>query len=145
MKTYNEVIAAANVTIKNVSNNLRDGNKEFTSISSVLKFMQQKQFMKYYSDVFVACGVPVGAKITPKQFFDVTVDEQWGQTLNKKGEVVGEAWVGIWGKRQVVIDGVKQFEDDGVTPIVEDVLRKVTAWTPTKVFRVLAQAQAFKA
>lgn len=137
------VINAAKATLKNVQKELTSGNKEFHSISSVLKFMQQKQYMKYYESVFVACGVT--DKITPAQFFAVATASQWGQSYNKKGEPVGEKWVGIWGVEQVKdAEGNKLFEEDGKTPKVAPKLRKVTAWTPNKVFKVLSQAQAFK-
>lgn len=145
MKTL-EIISSANATIKNVSNSLRDGNREYTSISRVLKDVQRADLMKAgYKDVFEAVGMPSDRSVTPNDVWAVCAPEQWGQTYNKKGEPVGEKWIGIWGTKQIVIDGVKQYEQDGKTPIMEEVLRKVTAWTPTKLFKVLAQAQAIKA
>ena len=144
MKTL--VIESAKATLKNVRTNLTGGNKVYTSISRVLKDIQRSESMNAgYKQVFAAVGMPTDGSVVPAQFFAVCAPEQWVQTYNKRGEKVGEPAVGIWGTTQVVKDGVKQFKADGKTPIMEEVCRKVTSWTPNKVFTVLAQAQAFKA
>lgn len=140
------IINAANVTLKSVAQNLRDGNREFNSLSSVLKEMQKKCFMKYYAPCFEAVGMEASGQLTPAMIFAVLSPEQQGVTRNKKGEQVGDAWYGIWGVQQKKdAQGRKMFEADGKTPIVENVLRKVSSWSPNKLFKILAQAQAIKA
>lgn len=124
MKTVNfsVVIESANVVIKSVAANLRDANKEYTSISRVLKDIQRKDMLKAgYSAVFEAVGL-VGGNVTPKEFFDAIPESMHG--TDKKGN----GFVGVWGMKK---------EGEEKVPV----LRKVTAWTPTKLFKVLAQAQ----
>lgn len=122
MKTV-KVIESANVVIKSVAAQLRNANKEYTSISSVLKDIQRTEYMKAgYRDVFAAVGVDVNTKLTPSDFFARLHETQWG--VDKKGK----KYVGVW--------GMKKQEDDTQTPV----LRKVTSWTPRKVFMVLAQS-----
>jgi hypothetical protein len=110
-----------------------------------LKDIQRKQFMDAgYREVFAAVGMPTDGRVTPAMFFAVCNSDQWGQTINKKGEKVGEPWVGIWGTQQKKEkDGTKVVDANG-NPVMEEVLRKVTSWTSTKLFTVLSQAQAYK-
>lgn len=145
MKTF-EIIASANETIKTVATNMREGNRVYNSISQVLKDIQRKNLLKAgYQQVFDKLGLEAG-KVTPKDFFASLDSEQWGRTVSKDGKPIGDKWVGIWGTTQKKdADGNKVFEADGVTPVMEAKLRKVTAWTPTKLFKVYAQCLAIKA
>ena len=123
MKTL-QVIESANVVIKNVAAQLRNANNEYTSIGSVLKDIQRSEYLKAgYRDVFAAVGVDVNTeKLAPAAFFARLHKTQWGK--DKKGQ----EYVGVWGMKK---------QDDGTqTPV----LRKVTSWTPRKVFMVLAQS-----
>lgn len=137
-------IAASNESIKNVAASLRSANKEYTSLSSVLKDIQRKAYLDAgYKAVFDALGYE-GGKVTPKDFFAATTPEQWGRTVRKNKE--DEKWLGIWGWAQVKDEtGKPVMEADGKTPKVEPKLRKVTSWTPNKLFKVLAQANAIAA
>lgn len=123
MKTIN-VINSANEVMKSVAGSLRSANKEYTSISSVLKDIQRSAYLKAgYSDVFKAVGIDTDeCKLTPADFFAKVHKSMHG--TDKKGQ----DYVGIWGN--------KKNEDGTTTPV----LRKVTAWTPRKVFMVLAQS-----
>ena len=123
MKTIS-VINKANEVMKSVAGSLRSANKEYTSISSVLKDIQRSAYLKAgYADVFKAVGIDTDErKLTPKDFFD-RVHKSLHGTDRK-----GQDYVGIWGN--------KKNEDGTTTPV----LRKVTAWTPRKVFMVLAQS-----
>ncbi len=117
-------IESANVVLKNVASDLRGGNKEYTSISRVLKDIQRKDMLKAgYGKVFEAVGLEAGS-ITPAEFFAAVHKDMHG--TDKKGN----DFVGIW--------GTKMNKETGLT---EPVLRKVTAWTPNKLFKVLAQSQ----
>lgn len=138
-------IATANESIKNVSKQLRNGNKEFNSLSSVLKDIQRKQYMKAgYADVFKSLGLPTDGRFTPADFFKKMNDEQFktvtvGRGKNKKEE----KRLGIWGWAQKKDeDGTKIFEEDGVTPVMVPVLRVVSSWTSNKLFACIAQANA---
>ena len=123
MKTVNFIESANNV-IKSVAANLREANKEYTSISSVLKDIQRSQYLRAgYREVFAAVGIDTDAvKLTPADFFARVHKDLHG--TDKKGN----DFVGIWGN--------KKNEDGTTTPV----LRKVTSWTPRKVFMVLAQS-----
>jgi hypothetical protein len=122
-------IENANVVLKSVAANLRSGNKEYTSISRVLKDIQRKDMLKAgYGEVFKAVGLEAG-EITPADFFAAVPQSMHGK--DKKGE----DFVGIWGWK------VTERDKDGKATKKEAVLRKVTAWTPNKLFKVLAQAQ----
>lgn len=123
MKTL-VVIESANVVMKSVAANLREANKEYTSISSVLKDIQRSQYLRAgYREVFAAVGIDTDAvKLTPADFFARVHKDLHG--TDKKGN----DFVGIWGNKK---------NDDGTTT---PVLRKVTSWTPRKVFMVLAQS-----
>lgn len=129
-KTNNyEFINVANNVLKGVAHELRDGNKEYTSISRVLKDIQRKDMLKCgYGKVFEAVGLEAG-KVTPAEFFAAIPEQMHGQ--DKKGN----DFVGIWGWK------VTERDAEGKATKKEAVLRKVTAWTPNKLFKVLAQAQ----
>lgn len=116
-------IESANVVLKSVASDLREGNKEYTSISRILKDIQRKDMLKAgYGKVFEAVGLEAGS-ITPAIFFAAIPDGMHGK--DKKGN----DFVGLWGYKKEA-DGTKA-----------PVLRKVTSWTPNKMFKVLAQAQ----
>ena len=122
-------IESANVVLKSVASDLRGGNKEYTSISRVLKDIQRKDMLKAgYGKVFEAVGLVAGG-ITPADFFAAVPEGMHG--TDKKGN----DFVGIWGWKVV------ERNNDGKPTKKEAVLRKVTAWTPNKVFKVLAQSQ----
>lgn len=123
MKTQN-IIEKANGVIKNVSGSLRAADKEYRSISGVLKDIQRSELLKAgYREVFAAVGIDVNEKkLSPNAFFSRLHASQWD--TDKKGE----KFVGVW--------GYKKQEDGTKVPV----LRKVTAWTPRKVFMVLAQS-----
>ena len=118
------VIESANATIKVAGKELRNADKESRSISSVLKDMQRREFLKAgYAAVFDAIGIDAYAgKITPADFFSRVHSSLHG--TDKKGQ----DYVGLW--------GMKKQEDGSSVPV----LRKITAWTPRKVFMVLAQS-----
>ena len=122
-------IEVANAVLKNVGADLRGGNKEYTSISRVLKDIQRRDMLKAgYGKVFEAVGMEAG-KITPKEFFAAVPAGMHG--TDKKGN----DFVGIWGWK------VTKRDKDGKAVEKEAVLRKVTSWSPNKLFKVLAQAQ----
>lgn len=130
MKTTNfaKVIESANATIKVAGKELRNADKEARSISSVLKDMQRSQYLKAgYADVFAAIGIDVcgDEKLTPAEFFSRVHESLHG--VDKKGN----DYVGVWGMS-------KNKETGEAVPV----LRKVTAWSPRKVFMVLAQSIA---
>lgn len=146
----NSVINAASELLKKVNTDLRSANKEYTSISRVLKDIQRADMLKAgYMAVFTGLGFdPKIEKVDPATFFASLEPEQWGQTYNKAGDKVGEPWVGVWG-----VAKVKDAEGNYVKEVVNGVeviktepkLRKVTAWSPTKFFKVYSQALAIKA
>lgn len=122
-------IEVANAVLKNVGADLRGGNNEYTSISRVLKDIQRKDMLKAgYGKVFEAVGMEAG-KITPKEFFAAVPAGMHG--TDKKGN----DFVGIWGWK------VTKRDKDGKAVEKEAVLRKVTSWSPNKLFKVLAQSQ----
>jgi len=124
-----DFIANANEVIKSVSKELRNGNKEYTSISRVLKDIQRKDMLKSgYAAVFEALGLE-GGKVTPADFFAAVPEQMHGQ--DKKGA----DYVGLWGWKVV------ERDKDGKATKKEAVLRKVSSWTPNKLFKVLAQSQ----
>ena len=128
MKNF-DFIESANVVIKSVASELRNGNKEYTSISRVLKDIQRKDMLKSgYGKVFEAVGLEAGG-ITPAEFFAAVPEGMHG--TDKKGN----DFVGIWGWKVV------ERDKEGKAVKKEAVLRKVTAWTPNKLFKVLAQSQ----
>lgn len=128
MKTF-DFIENANVVLKNVASELRGGNREYTSISRVLKDIQRKDMLKAgYGKVFEAVGLEAGG-ITPAEFFAAVPEGMHG--TDKKGN----DFVGIWGWKVV------ERDKEGKAVKKEAVLRKVTAWTPNKLFKVLAQSQ----
>lgn len=121
------VIESGKAIISTVSKQMRDGDKEYRSISGVLKDIQRSNLLKAgYRDVFAAVGLDVDAeKLTPAKFFGLVHPSLHG--TDKKGN----DFVGVWGTRT-----------DKETGMTEPVLRKVTSWTPRKVFMVLAQSIA---
>ena len=128
MKNYDFILKSEEI-LKGVSSNLRSGNKEYTSISRVLKDIQRKDMLRAgYADVFAAVGME-GGNVTPKEFFAAIPEGMHG--TDRKGN----DFVGIWGWK------VLERDANGKVTKREPVLRKVTAWSPNKLFKVLAQSQ----
>lgn len=128
-KTNYEFINVANNVLKSVATELRSGNKEYTSISRILKDIQRKDMLKAgYGKVFEAVGLEAGS-ITPADFFAAVPKTMHG--TDKKGN----DFVGLWGWR------ITERDAEGNATKREAVLRKITSWTPNKLFKVLAQAQ----
>lgn len=147
MKNF-DFIQVGNESMKSVANNLRNGNKMYASLSQVLKDIQRSALMRVgYKAVFEGLGLPSDGNFSPQQFRIACVDEQYKVVSVGKGkEKHEEKRIGIWGwKQSEDVEGNKLFEADGTTPKMEPVLRVVTAWTPNKLFKVLAQANALKA
>lgn len=147
MKNF-DFIQCANVSMKNCSESLNNANKAYTSISQVLKDIQRKTMMEAgYASVFTSLGLAADGTFTPAQFFAVMSKEQFNKVKVGKGKTRHEEErLGIWGWTQAKDkDGNKLFEADGVTPKMEAVLRTVSAWTPTRLFKCIAQANAIKA
>lgn len=141
-------IVASEKSVKNFAKSLRGGNKEYTSISRVIKDVQSVALMDAgYRDVFAALGLPTNGKFTPMDFFGCMQPSQFKTVTVGKGENrKDEQRLGIWGWAQKKDEnGQKVFEADGKTPVMEAVLRTVTAWTPNKLFKCIAQAQAIAA
>lgn len=129
MMTNFDFIGRSELVLKGVSVDLRGANKEYTSISRVLKDIQRRDMLKAgYGKVFEAVGLVAGG-ITPADFFAAVPEGMHG--TDKKGN----DFVGIWGWKVV------ERDKEGKATKKEAVLRKVTAWTPNKLFKVLAQAQ----
>lgn len=127
MKNFDFIAASENV-LKSVSSDLRGGNNEYTSISRVLKDIQRKDMLKCgYGKVFEALGIVAG-KVTPAEFFAVIPEGMHGK--DKKGN----DFVGLWGWK------VLERDAEGKVTKREAVLRKVTSWSPNKLFKVWAQA-----
>jgi hypothetical protein len=123
-----DFINNASELLKGVAGSMRSADKEYRSISSVLKDIQRSQLLKAgYREVFAAVGVDVDAeKLTPAAFFEKVHKNLHG--TDKKGN----DYVGIW--------GMKKQKDASDKEVQIPVLRKVTSWTPRKVFQVLAQS-----
>lgn len=114
--------------VKTFATDLRNANKEYTSISRVLKDIQTPEMLDAgYRKVFDALGLE-GGMVIPAGFFNSIPASMHGK--DKKGN----DFVGIWGYRII-----KDAEGKEVGK--EPVLRKVTAWSPTRIFKVLAQAK----
>lgn len=129
MMTNFDFIGRSEKVLKGVADSLRGGNKEYTSISRVLKDIQRKEMLKAgYGEVFAAVGLEAGG-VKPADFFAALHKEMWG--VDKKGN----KFVGLWGWKVVARD------KDGKPTKKEAVLRKVTSWSPNKFFKVVAQSQ----
>lgn len=143
------MISAANQSVKSFADSLRSGNKEYTSLSRVLKDIQRSELLKAgYAAAFEALGLPSDGSFKPARFFAIMQESQFKTvTVREKGKDPREEQrLGIWGMAQKKdADGKKVFEADGTTPVMEPVLRVVAAWTPNKLFKCIAQAQAIAA
>lgn len=119
-----KVIENANNVLKGVSGSLRSADKEYRSISGVLKDIQRSNLLAAgYKDAFAAVGIDIEAgKLTPAEFFGKV------HSALKATDKKGNEYVGVW--------GLKTEEDGKKKPV----LRKITSWTPRKVFMVLAQS-----
>ena len=125
-------IESANELLKSVSKDLRNANKESASISRTLKDMQRAFLLDAgYKVVFEKLGLPTNGKVTAKMFFESLSETQKG--IDKKGNT----FVGIWGYKV-------ERDANGNVISKERVLRKVTAWSANKVFKVFAQSITIK-
>lgn len=148
MTNYN-FIEASEKSLKNVAKEVRGGNVVYTSLSQVLKDIQRSDLMKAgYKAAFAGLGVAIdeNKKFAAADFFCLMQEAQYKAVTVGKGKEKKEVKkLGLWGWSQMKdADGNKLFEEDGVTPKMEAVLRVVTAWTPNKVFKAIAQAKAIK-
>lgn len=142
MKSF-DFIQKSLESVKDVQKSLASANKEYTSISQVLKDMQRKSMMKAgYSEVFAQLGLPTDGSVVPAQLFGSLDEAQWGKTVTTKNTT---KWVGLWGWSLVKNeDGTQAYEEDGKTKKREAKLRKVTSWTPSKVVKLVAQRNALR-
>ena len=125
-------IDAANDMLANVSKDLRKANKEHFSISHVLKDMQRNDELKNgYGNVFKALNWDINKKLDAKTFFSLLDDSQY--YMDKKGNKC----YGIWGYKY-------EKDNNGNVISTTKVLRKVTSWSPNKVFKMMAQSIAIK-
>lgn len=128
------VIESAKVVLAGVRADVRTANKEFNSLSSVLRVMTRADMLKAgYKAAFLAVGVTDPKALTPKALTEMCAPEQFVAVTNKRT-----------GKEEQVmaVQGWKT-SDDGKTKV--PVWRKITSWTPTKVLTLMAQSVALKA
>lgn len=148
MKTNLEIIVTANVEMKNVAKVLRDANREFTSLSSVLRFMQDAtnapEMAHNYLQMLAELGIPTEETVTPRVIMDSLDESQFVEVTTGRGkDKRTQKMAGIWSNVQKRDEeGNKIFDETGA-PVLEQVCRPVKSWTPTKLARLLAQAVAF--
>lgn len=124
--------------LKDARKNLREANKEYTSLSQVLKDITRKSIWNAgYKEAFALIHVSLET-LTPAKFRSALNDNML--YTNKTGKTA----IGMWGTKVVKNkDGELVKNEDG-TPKKEAVLRPVASWTPTKIWTVLAQSLQFE-
>ena len=126
------VIEKGNEILAPVSKNIREANKEHFSISRVLADMQREAEMnKGYKVAFEAVGFDTTKKLNAATFFGTLPSGMY--KLDKKGN----KRYGVWGYK---VEKDKEGNIISRTPV----LRPVSAWSPAKVLKMLAQAKAIK-
>ena len=140
MKTFENVIAAANEVFKSTSAERREWNKEYYSLSKLLRDAQQKSRMERTAPIFAAIGLPINGKVSPSYVLDSLSWEQWIEDKQ------GNACVCLWNRVQAKDkDGNKLFEQDGVTPVMVDHCSRINegTWTLNKLVKLISQRNAF--
>jgi hypothetical protein len=147
-KIFN-VIAAANEVFKANSKNRREFNVSYYSLSRLLKDMQSKANRKISEPLWESLGIEINwdakkneERLQPADILGMLDEEQI--SIDKKGNKCCYIWTLTQSKDE---DGNKLFEEDGVTPIMEEKKNRISegGWTMNKIYRLLAQANAFKA
>lgn len=137
---------------KSVKAALKAGNKEFTSISQVIKLCGQVKYWELYKDAFIAVGILSREMCEFKNIQSLFAPELWH--TDKKGnrtfgilrEVKVTEEVEVYRK-----DGSQIMLSDG-TPMlvkvetgkVEIKWGKVGAWTPSKLIDAIAQSNEYR-
>lgn len=133
----NYVITKSAEILSVVRSDMKEANREYTSISRVLKDIQRSDLMrKGFAACFEAVGIEKGHKVEPAEFFAAVPVENWVEA--RKGR---EAMVGIWGLTTKKDEQGNVVKDAEGNEVKVPVLRAVSSWTPRKVFLVLAQAK----
>lgn len=119
--------------IESLSVNLRAGDKEYKSLSQVLKDIQRRNLMTAgYKACFEAVGLPTDGSVTPSQIFNAAFDAglyvevSKGKGSDKKTEKVAA----------VIVE--RTNKDTGEK---ENKLQKVSSWTARKLFTMIAQTK----
>lgn len=143
--TNNTIFTAAKAKVQNLEG-LKDGNKEFRSVSTVIKVCTSKTCLGAgYLKAFQALGVTEPKGMTPKAFFDL-LPACMKRTEKKDGKEFTVAL--IWALRTKTEGKGKErkavLNDKGLT-VKEEYRKAVQSWSPRVLFTLLAQAQEEKA
>ena len=146
MKTNNNnfanVINVANEAMKSSRKERSEFNKEFYSLSKLLRYSQYKEHMKVTAPVFEKIGLATNGKVSPTEILASLTDEQFVTT--KKGDRLPV----IWSQSQATDkDGNKIFEADGTTPVLVDAYTYIRegGWTMNKLCKLIEQRNSFLA
>lgn len=102
-------------------------NQSFLSLSKLLRVVQEKSIRKYITPLFEILKIPTSGSVSPASFKELLQPEQFVIESSKDGDTER---IVLWKQKQQIkktIDGarVKVFEEDGVTPVMIDEIKKI--------------------
>lgn len=117
------------------------------SLSRLLHVMQSKEMLKYTSSLFEMIKPRELGRITPKELTDILEPEQFIKEKTREGSVKR---IVLWTQVQKVEtrnDGsrIKVYEEDGITPVKVDKIKKIKEgqWTLKTLCDLIAQKEYF--
>ena len=134
-----EVINNSKQVMKGTAKARASANKEYASLSNVLKQIKEKKMWSAgFGEAFAGVGITDAKDLTPALFRSLAPEVC---AKDKKGK----KQLAIWGMAVVKdADGMPALDAEGAI-VYTPVQRIVKAWTPNKVLQILAQSAAFRA
>ena len=140
-KKYIDSLPKGNVSLHYVL------TQSFFSLSKLLRVVQEKSVRKYMIPLFTILKLPAVGHISLPMLISLLQPEQFVKESTKEGNLDK---IVLWSQTQKVkttIDGkrVKEFEDDGVTPVMVDKIKKIKEgqWSVKVLCELMTQREYF--
>lgn len=140
------IVTKANEVMKNNAKARKEWNASYYSLSKLLRDAQMKSQMALTVPVFESLGLATNGKVKPSEIMDSLAEKQVRVNEDGTKDVL------LWSRTQKYeknSDGTRTyiFEEDGVTPVLEDHCSAIKegAWTLNKFCKLIAQRNAFLA
>lgn len=141
MTNFESICKNAKAIMKATAADRNAWNKEYYSLSKLLRDAQEKKRMELTAPIFAQLGLPVDGKVKPSYILDSLTWQQFAEDKN------GEAVPVIWSHVQKRDKGEPVFAEDGVTPVMVDRASRIKegSWTMNKLALLISQRNSFLA
>ena len=130
------IIESAKGVFKSTSKNRSEANKEFYSLSAVIRQIKTKTMWESgFGAAFASVGITNPNQLTPAILRNVSPEMC---EKDKKGA----SYIGSWGYTAKKDEEGNKVLDKKGNPVMIPTLRRISSWSPNKLLQVLAQNAA---